>query len=112
MLYIVGGCYILFLASGIIILFGSKSRVAAIIGSLMPILMSVAIIFGSMDMPADIIIYVGVFLDTEGIIPGIIPYTLELGPSGAVSLATVSLGTYVLLVGGVLGFVSAFLERD
>ena len=111
-LYIVGGCYILFLASGIIILFGSKSRVAAIIGSLMPILMSVAIIFGSMDMPADIIIYVGVFLDTEGIIPGIIPYTLELGPSGVVSLATVALGTYVLLVAGVLGFVSAFLERD
>ncbi|MHA1191780.1 MAG: hypothetical protein ACTSP9_05725 [Promethearchaeota archaeon] len=111
-LYIVGGCYILFLASGIIMLFGSKSRVAAIIGSLMPIGMGAAILFGSLDMPADIITYVGVFLDSVGIIPGIIPYTLELGPSGAVSLATVALGTYVLLGGGILGFVSAFMDRD
>lgn len=111
-LYIVGGVYILFLASGVIMLLGIKSRVAAIIGSLLPIGMAVAILFGSLDMPADIINYVGVFLDTEGIIPGIIPYTLELGPSGVVSLATVALGTYVLLVGGALGFVSAFLERD
>ena len=111
-IYIVGGCYILFLASGIIMLFGAKSRAAAIIGSFMPIAMSAAIIFGSFDMPADIITYVGVFLDADGIIPGIIPYTLNLGPSGAVSLATVALGTYVLLAGGILGFVSAFLDRD
>ncbi len=111
-LNIVGGVYILFLASGVLMLIGMKSRVLAIIGSLMPIGMAVAILFGSLDMPADIINYVGVFLDTEGIIPGIIPYTLELAPSGAVSMATVALGTYVLLGGGVLGFISAFLERD
>ncbi|MHA2288469.1 MAG: hypothetical protein ACXABG_06755 [Promethearchaeota archaeon] len=111
-IYIVGGVYILFLASGILILIGVKSRVLVIIGSLMPILMAVAILFGSLDMPADIMIYVGVFLDIDGIIPGIIPYTLELGPSGTVSLATVALGTYVMLGGGVLGFISAFLERD
>ncbi|GAH47191.1 unnamed protein product, partial [marine sediment metagenome] len=83
-----------------------------IIGSLMPIGMAIAIIFGSLDMPVDIINYVGVFLDTEGIIPDIIPYTLEIGPSGVLSLATVALGTYVLLGGGVLGFVSAFMNRD
>ena len=111
-LYIVGGVYIFFLASGVLILLGIKSRVVAIIGSLLPIGMAIAIIFGSMDMPTDIINYVGVFLDTEGLIPGIIPYTLELGPSGVVSLATVALGTYVLLGGGILGFVSAFLDRD
>lgn len=111
-LYIVGGFYILFLASGVLMILGVKSRALSIIGSLMPIGMGIAILFGSLDMPADIINYVGVFLDTEGIIPGIIPYTLELGPSGAVSSATVALGTYVLLVSGVLGFVSAFLDRD
>jgi len=111
-IYIVGACYILFLASGVLMLIGMKSRVLAIIGSLMPIVMAIAILFGSLDMPADIITYVGVFLDAEGIIPGIIPYTLELGPTGTVSTATVALGTYVLLGGGVLGFISAFLERD
>ncbi|NVM17626.1 MAG: hypothetical protein HWN80_07905 [Candidatus Lokiarchaeota archaeon] len=111
-LYIVGGFYILFLASGVLILLGLKSRVVAIIGSLMPIGMAIAILFGSLDMPADIINYVEVFLDLEGLIPGILPYTLEIGPSGALSLATVALGTYVLLVGGVLGFVSAFMDRD
>jgi hypothetical protein len=78
----------------------------------MPILMAIAILFGSLDMPADIITYVGVFLDIEGLIPGIIPYTLELGPSGTVSTATVALGTYVMLGGGVLGLISAFFERD
>jgi len=111
-IYIVGGVYILFLASGVLILIGVKSRALAIIGSLMPIMMALAILFGSLDMPADIINYVGVFLDTEGIIPGIIPYTLEIGPSGVMSLATVALGTYVLLGGGILGFVSAFINRD
>lgn len=111
-LYIVGAFYIVFLASGVLILIGSKSRALAIIGSLMPIGLTIAIIFGSLDMPADIITYVGVFLDTEGIIPGIIPYTLELVPSGTISLATVALGTYVLLGGGVIGFISAFLDRD
>jgi len=111
-LYIVGGVYILFLASGVLMIIGVKSRALTIIGSLMPIGMAIAIIFGSLDMPVDIINYVGVFLDTEGIIPGIIPYTLEIGPSGVLSLATVALGTYVLLGGGVLGFVSAFMNRD
>ena len=111
-IYIVGGVYILFLASGVLLLIGVNSRVLAIIGSLLPIGMAAAILFGSLDMPADIITYVGVFLDADGIIPGIIPYTLELGPSGAVSTATVALGTYVLLVGGILGFISGFLERD
>ncbi len=111
-LYIVGGFYILFLASGVLMILGVKSRALSIIGSLMPIGMGIAILFGSLDMPAEIINYVDVFLDTEGIIPGIIPYTLELGPSGVVSSATVALGTYVLLVSGVLGFVSAFLDRD
>ncbi|MFX0049361.1 MAG: hypothetical protein ACFE8G_14555 [Candidatus Hermodarchaeota archaeon] len=111
-LYIVGAFYIVFLASGVLILIGSKSRALAIIGSLMPIGLTIAIIFGSLDLPADIISYVGVFLDTEGIIPGIIPYTLELAPSGTISLATVALGTYVLLGGGIIGFISAFLDRD
>ena len=59
-------------------LIGIKSRVLAIIGSLMPIGMAIAILFGSLDMPANIIDYVGVFLDVEVIIPVIIPYTLEL----------------------------------
>ena len=74
--------------------------------------MAIAILFGSLDMPADIITYVGVFLDIEGLIPDIIPYTLELGPSWTVSTATVALGTYVMLGGGVLGLISAFFERD
>ncbi|MFX0074250.1 MAG: hypothetical protein ACFE96_02315 [Candidatus Hermodarchaeota archaeon] len=111
-IYIVGACYIVFLASGVLMLIGAKVRALAIIGSLMPIGMALAILFGSLDMPADIINYIGVFLDTEGIIPGIIPYTLELGPSGTVSMATVALGTYVMLGGGVLGFISGFLDRD
>jgi hypothetical protein len=109
-IYIVAACYILFLASGVLLLIGVKSRVVAIIGAIMPIGMAMAILFGSLDMPADIITYVGVFLDTEGIIPGIIPYTLELGPSG--TAATVALGTYVMLGGGVIGFISVFFERD
>lgn len=111
-LYIVAACYILFLASGVLLIIGVKSRVVAIIGAIMPILMAIAILFGSLDMPADIITYVDVFLDIEGLIPDIIPYTLELGPSGTVSTATVALGTYVMLGGGVLGLISAFFERD
>ncbi|MFX0059074.1 MAG: hypothetical protein ACFE85_13710 [Candidatus Hodarchaeota archaeon] len=108
-IYIVGGCYLLFLTSGLLLLIGMKSRVIAIIGAFMPIALCIAIIFGSMDIPPNLIDYVGVFLDTEPLLPGIIPFTLEIGPS---NVATVALGTYILLAGGVLGFVSVFLERD
>ena len=111
-IYIVGGCYIFFLFSGIFQLIGAKSRIMAIIGSLMPLMLSAAIISGGIQTlmgipeanPPNVIFYVGMFLSDQ--IGGFIPYNLTLWPG------PVSLGAYVMLAGGILGLISGFIRRD
>jgi len=111
-IYIVGGFYIFFLLSWIFQLIGAKSRVMAIIGSLMPIAMAGAIIGGGIQAlmgipeasPPNAIFYVGMFLSDQ--LGGAIPFDLALGPG------PVSIGTYVLLASGLLGLVSGFMKRN
>lgn len=109
-IYIVAVCYILFLFSGVILLIGIKSRVASIIGAIMPILLSVAILFGSLDIPPNLLVYVNVFLDPEPIVEGFIPLVVNVGPrNGGV---IVNLGTYLMLGSGILGLISGILSRE
>jgi len=109
-IYIVAVVYILFLVSGILVLIGAKVRALAIIGAIVPILLCYAIIAGALNIPPDFYPYISVFLDSEPLLTGIIPFDLPLAPANA--SATVSLGTYVLLAGGVLGLIGGIMGRD
>ncbi len=97
--YILAIVYIVFLISGILQLVGLASRVVAIIGSILPIVMSVLILLIYLGL-LDMIQYTILFWRTP-IVDGILPFDLPLGP--------VSLGTYTLLAGGVLGFVGGII---
>ena len=97
--YILVIVYIVFLISGILQLVGLASRVVAIIGSILPIVMGVLILLiylGVLNMSQ----YTVLFWWTP-IVDGILPFDLPLG--------AVSLGTYTLLAGGVLGLIGGIL---
>ncbi|MFX0179765.1 MAG: hypothetical protein ACFE78_06215, partial [Candidatus Hodarchaeota archaeon] len=106
-IYIVGGCLIFFLFSGIIILLGLKYRVFSIIGAIMPILIAIAVISGPFNAPPNLIDYISLF-SSESL--GGFPLNLTIGPSAFG--ASVSLGNYLLLAGGILGIVSGFLPKE
>lgn len=99
--------FLFFLVSRLILLLGAKSRACAIIGSLMPILIGWGAIAGYFGIPPDFMPYVQPFLGTE-LIPGIISFSLGLMTDGIVTL---NLGAFVLISGGILGFVSGFMSR-
>ena len=105
--YILGGFFLYFLVSWGILFIGVKSRACAIIGSLMPILIGWAVIAGFFGIPPDFMPYVQPFLGAE-MIPNIIPLSLGLMTTGGVTL---NLGAFILIIGGILGFVSGCLRR-
>ncbi len=99
--YILVIVYIVFLISGVLQLVGLASRVVAIIGSIFPIVTAILIIlivqFGILDG-----MYKYTFLFwNDSIVDGILPFDLALGD--------VSLGTYTLLAGGVLGLIGGIM---
>jgi uncharacterized membrane protein YphA (DoxX/SURF4 family) len=105
-LYIVGGCLILFLFSGVLILLGTKSRAVSIIGAIMPIGIALAVISGPFSVPPNVIDYIQPF-SSEAL--GVFPIHLAIGPSGYGT--SVALGNYLLLAGGILGFFGGVIPR-
>jgi small neutral amino acid transporter SnatA (MarC family) len=110
-IYIVGGALIVFLFSWLLILLGIKNRVVPIIGGLIIAGMSLAIIFGPFSVPPNILDYVSIFSSEAW---GVFPFNIPIGPVGTTvgGSVGVSLGTYLLLGGGVLGIIGGFLPRD
>jgi hypothetical protein len=111
-IYIVGGTVIFFIFVWILILLGVKNRVLPIIGGLLTVALAIAIISGPFSIPPNILDYVSLF-DTQAW--GVFPFNVSIWPSGATvggGYVVVSLGTYLLLGGGLLGIIGGFLPRD
>ncbi|UCC19451.1 MAG: hypothetical protein JSV62_15335 [Promethearchaeota archaeon] len=102
-IYIIAGFLIYFLASGIIQIIGIKSRTAVLVGSIMPIGIGIALLFASGDI-LDRELWIGGVFGTNHPL-GIFP--LQILPDNIVDI-----GGYLLLVGGGLGIISAFLPRE
>ena len=102
---ILGILYAIGVISGIFILIGAKSRVIAIIGSIFALLLGILLLvrFGlEINLGLDISSSLLFFWEVP-IIDGIIPFDLPLG------LGTISLGTVLLIGGGVLGLIGGIL---
>ncbi|UCD01464.1 MAG: hypothetical protein JSV23_00080 [Promethearchaeota archaeon] len=102
-IYIIASFLIYFLASGVIQITGIKSRAAVIVGSVMPIGIGIALLFTSGDILNRELWISGVFGTNHPL--GIFP--LQILPNNIVDI-----GGYLLLAGGGLGIISAFLPRD
>jgi hypothetical protein len=108
--YIIAIGVILFIASGVFLLIGAKSRVFSILGSLLPILLGLSLLLIAVDVD------VGFFNDVStvasealltdtAIVAGTLPYYLEISTIG-------TLAGLIILVAGVLGLVSGILSRE
>lgn len=100
--YIVASFLIFFMVSGIIQIIGIKSRAAVIIGSIMPIAIAIALLFSIGDV-LNKTLWIRYVFGTNPL--GIFP--LQILPNDIIDI-----GGYLLLVGGGLGIVAAFLRRD
>jgi hypothetical protein len=101
---IIGILIILLLLSGIFQLVGLKARFLVILGSIIALFMGIFIVLALYGViPGSIGIYV-LLLGNNPIVEGILPLNVPLG--------TVSLGTYLLIAGGVLGLVAGIMGMD
>ena len=98
--YILLIVYIVFVISGVLQLIGMASRVVAIIGSILPIVIAVLFILIGLNI-LDFESYTMLFWH-ESIVDGILPFDIALGDLG-------SLGTFTLLAGGVLGLIGGII---
>ena len=106
--YILFIVLIIFLISGLIQLTGIKKRMAAIIGSLLPIFISLLFISYLYNvLIPEPITYITHFFWNLALVEGVLPLHIFAGTTA--TAMEVSLGTYILLGGGVLGFIGGIV---
>ena len=105
--YVIAVLVILFLISGALQILAIKKRSAGIIGSIMPIIISIMIILGVMfNLLPDLIKFLEIFGDSSPLIAGAIPFNY------AILGRPESIGSYVLLAGGILGIIGSYMSRE
>ncbi len=105
--YVVIVIDVLLLISFLLQFIGAKSRATAIIGAIMPLVIGIFIILNTFGLDViGFMNFLSVFETSFTIVPGIIPfdYALPTRPE--------SIGTYVLLLGGLLSLISGFISRS
>ncbi|MFX1568459.1 MAG: hypothetical protein ACFFCV_08835 [Promethearchaeota archaeon] len=108
--YILAIVFLIYSASGILIILGVKSRASAIIGAIFVLAVGgyiLSVLFFNYDMVIEAF-YLTYFSDFT-LIPGIIPFDL---PLHVVAGTNVSLGLYLMLAGGVLGLIGGIAGPD
>jgi len=107
--YIFAIVYILFIISGIFLLIGIKVRALSIVGAIIPLVLGIfLLIFYTFGIPLGPVTQ-SIFSPFGGsfqIVDGIIPYGLTL------DFLSLDLGALILLVGGIIGLISGFFERE
>ena len=97
--------YLVSVISGVFIIIGVKVRALAIIGAIFALFLGVLLLLGpgfSISLGADIDSSVYLFV-ADPLVAGIIPFDLYIG------FGIVSLGTILLLAGGVLGLIGGIV---
>lgn len=105
--WIVAILMIIFLISGLIMLLGVKSRIAAFFGCLIPLAVATIIILGAFGVSV-LGMYGLYFLYLTGnpIIPNVFPLTFEY------SFMTLGWGAIIIALGSLLVLISVFMSRE
>ena len=104
-IYLWGLVIIVTLISGGLQLLSLKNRIWGLIGSIMPIIISIVIILGLILFP-EWLKYLEIFGDSNPLIRGGFPLNLALPARPE------SLGTYVLFAGGILGVIGFYYSSE
>jgi len=104
--YVFAGLFIWFLVSGVLALIGAKVRGFSFAGATMPIIIGTVIILAPFGGPTTLIMeYITAFEGPVFLVHNIIPFTIEL------ESFQLSIGTYVLILGGFFTLLSGFMKR-
>jgi len=106
-IYIIAALVIWFLISGILQILVMKKRVLGIIGSIMPLVMSILILISvSFALIPEILKYLEIFADPAPISRGVFPLNYNIAGRNE------SIGTYFLCAGAVLGIIGYYMSRE
>lgn len=110
--YVIG--YMLFLLSFILQLIGTKSRIAALFGTLLPLTMVVFIFLAYFGWWVDGFAPIFLFFTREPLVAQWVPMAFSLGLDATSYWpgSIVDLGTFIVGGGSILTLVSVFLTRD
>jgi len=106
-IYILAAILIIILISGALQCYSIKKPVVGLIGSIIPLLIGIIILLNAFfGILPELIKYLEIFANSSRLIPGLIPFNYVIPGR------TESIGTYVLLAGGVLGIIGYKISRD
>ncbi len=96
--------FLIFMLSGLFILLGIKSRALAIIGAIFAIVVGVYFMLALYGvLPFEAAQFILLFMN-DALVDGFVPLAVPLGDA--------SLGTYLMLGGGVLGLIGGIMGTD
>ena len=96
---------LIFLISGILQLIGKKNRKIGIVGTILPLLMGLMLVLGGMiSLLAFFLRYLQIYGTTESLIEGI--------PIHIVIYGRASIGSFLVLAGGILGLIGFFISKE
>ncbi len=106
-IYLFAAMILIFLLSGVLQILVIKKKICGIIGSIMPVVISIMILIAVIfNLSPDILKYLELFVDYSPLVRSIIPYNY------AIAGRPESIGTYVLLAGSIMGVVGCVLSRE
>ena len=101
---------ILYLISWLFQFLGAKFRIFSLLGSILPLIVSIVIFLIAFGVTADIFVNILLFLVITlagaPLVDGIIPVDVVLGTTG------LTVGSILVLLGAILSFVSVFMKRE
>ena len=102
--YLLAIFFILLIISSILLFIGADSAGSAAVGSLAPITLVILVLLGTYNLVPGMYNYLFATWNGIIIIPGLLPLHFNLGP--------MSIGCWIMIAGGVIGFFSALLGRE
>lgn len=97
---------LIFLISGILQLAGKKNRKVGLVGTILPLLMGLMLVLGgSISLLGVFLRYLEIYGDTDPLIAGLIPYHYVI-------YGRVSIGSLLVLAGGILGLIGVIISKE
>ena len=101
---------ILYLISWLFQFLGAKFRIFSLLGSILPLIVSIVIFLLALGVTADFLVQIGAFIVLAllgtPLVDGVIPVDVALGTTG------LALGSILVFLGALISFVSAFMKRE
>ncbi|MBN2155953.1 MAG: hypothetical protein JW776_07920 [Candidatus Lokiarchaeota archaeon] len=104
--WVIGIVAIFYFLSGFIQLLGVRSRIAALLGALIPLAVAVFVVLGFTGVYIDIAFIIAIVFSRPELATGIFPVSFEY------SFMDLGLGAILIALGSLLALISVFMSRE